>query len=59
MKYRILVVDDEPSMREMLGIMLFKEGYDVLEADSGPEALKQVRDQHPDFQRGRSRNWWR
>ena len=27
---RILVVDDEPSMREMLGIMLRKEGFDVL-----------------------------
>jgi two-component system response regulator PilR (NtrC family) len=31
---KILVVDDEPSMREMLGIMLRKEGYDVLLADS-------------------------
>ncbi|HET7746537.1 MAG TPA: response regulator, partial [Vicinamibacteria bacterium] len=31
---RILVVDDEPSMREMLGIMLGKEGYDVVLADS-------------------------
>ena len=25
----ILLVDDEPSMRELLGIMLRKEGYDV------------------------------
>src|SRR6186713_1609419 len=31
---RILVVDDEASMREMLGIMLGKEGYDVLLADT-------------------------
>jgi two-component system response regulator PilR (NtrC family) len=31
---RILVVDDEDSMREMLGIMLGKEGYDVLLADT-------------------------
>jgi two-component system response regulator PilR (NtrC family) len=31
---RILVVDDEPSMRELLGIMLRKEGYDVLLAES-------------------------
>ena len=31
---RILVVDDEPSMREMLGIMLRKEGYEVVVADS-------------------------
>jgi two-component system response regulator PilR (NtrC family) len=31
---RILVVDDEPSMREMLGIMLRKEGYNVVVAES-------------------------
>ena len=31
---RILVVDDEPSMRELLGIMLRKEGYEVLLAES-------------------------
>ena len=30
----ILVVDDEQSMREMLGIMLRKEGYDVTVAGS-------------------------
>jgi two-component system response regulator PilR (NtrC family) len=31
---RILVVDDEPSLRELLGIMLRKDGYQVLEAQS-------------------------
>jgi two-component system response regulator PilR (NtrC family) len=31
---RILVVDDEQSMREMLAIMLAKEGYEVLAANS-------------------------
>jgi two-component system, NtrC family, response regulator PilR len=39
-KYRILVVDDEPSMREMLGIMLFKEGYEVLVAESRAGAAR-------------------
>jgi two-component system response regulator PilR (NtrC family) len=34
MSEKILVVDDEPSMREMLGIMLRKEGFDVLLAES-------------------------
>jgi CheY-like chemotaxis protein len=37
---RVLVVDDEPSMREMLGIMLTKEGYDVITADSRATAAK-------------------
>jgi len=36
---RILVVDDEPSMREMLRIVLRKDGYDVLLASNGREAL--------------------
>jgi two-component system response regulator PilR (NtrC family) len=31
---RILVVDDERSMTELLGIMLRKEGYEVLAAGS-------------------------
>ena len=34
MKKRILVVDDEQSMRELLAIMLKKEGYDVVTAES-------------------------
>jgi two-component system response regulator PilR (NtrC family) len=36
----ILVVDDEASIREMLEIMLAKEGYKVAAAPSGPEALQ-------------------
>ena len=40
MKSRILVVDDEPSMREMLAIMLFKEGYEVLVAESRAAAAR-------------------
>jgi two-component system response regulator PilR (NtrC family) len=34
MKKRILVVDDEQSMRELLAIMLKKEGFDVVTAES-------------------------
>jgi two-component system response regulator PilR (NtrC family) len=37
---RILVVDDEQSMREMLAIMLGKEGYEVVTADSRASAAK-------------------
>jgi two-component system response regulator PilR (NtrC family) len=42
-KAHILVVDDEKSMREVLTIMLEKEGYVVGEAASGEEALDLVR----------------
>ncbi len=37
---KILVVDDELSMREFLEIMLLKEGYDVITARNGFEALE-------------------
>jgi two-component system response regulator PilR (NtrC family) len=37
---RVLVVDDEPSMRELLDITLQQEGYDVTLADGGEAALR-------------------
>jgi two-component system response regulator PilR (NtrC family) len=36
---RILVVDDERSMRELLAIVLRREGYEVLLADNGRAAI--------------------
>ena len=39
-KPRILVVDDEPSMRDMLRIVLRRDGYEVLIAESGRQALE-------------------
>jgi two-component system response regulator PilR (NtrC family) len=36
---RILVVDDEPSMREMLRIVLNRDGYDVVTAENGTQAI--------------------
>jgi two-component system, NtrC family, response regulator PilR len=38
-KPRILVVDDERSMRELLAIVLRREGYDVMLAENGREAV--------------------
>src|SRR5256885_3226603 len=42
-KVRILVVDDEPSMREMLRIVLRRDGYEVLIAENGRDAIEQLR----------------
>ncbi len=39
MKSRILVVDDEESIREFLDIMLRKEGYEVTLAEDGSRAM--------------------
>ena len=38
-KPRILVIDDELSMLELLEIILTKEGYQVTCADSGKQAI--------------------
>jgi two-component system, NtrC family, response regulator PilR len=42
MKKRILVVDDELSMREFLQILLEKQGYTTASAPGGKEAIAQV-----------------
>jgi DNA-binding NtrC family response regulator len=47
-KARILVVDDEESMRDFMSIMLSKEGYEVVQADSGPSALGHIKKSRPD-----------
>ena len=47
-KYRILVIDDDSSIRSSLGFLLKRAGYEV-EAVSGPEeALRSVRATSPD-----------
>lgn len=43
MKSRILVVDDEESIREFLEIMLRKEGYEVTCAEDGQKALDLIK----------------
>ncbi len=41
--FRILVVDDEPSMRDSLSAWLTEDGYEVDDAGNGPEAVELVR----------------
>ena len=47
--YRILVVDDEASMRDFLSIMLHREGYHVDAAIDGAQAVKHLRDHNYDL----------
>jgi two-component system alkaline phosphatase synthesis response regulator PhoP len=46
---KILVVDDEPDILELLSFNLKAEGYDVITATTGPEALRRARDILPDL----------
>jgi len=45
----ILVVDDEPRMRRFMRMNLDLEGYRVIEAENGLEAVNRVRDDLPDM----------
>jgi two-component system phosphate regulon response regulator PhoB len=47
MKTKILVVDDEPDLLELIDANLSAAGYDVLMAASGQEALKKARELQP------------
>lgn len=42
-RFRVLVVEDEPSMRELLTIMLEKQGYEVHGVDSFKDAVKKLK----------------
>lgn len=49
MQAKILVVDDEYYMRETLEMMLRHEGYEIITARNGLEALQRVEDEMPDL----------
>lgn len=48
-KQRILVVDDEPELRQMLHRYLEAEGFEVAEASDGETALSRLRNSPPDL----------
>jgi DNA-binding response OmpR family regulator len=49
MSARILVVDDEPRYVRLMEANLISEGYYVIKATNGQEAVELVADQHPDL----------
>lgn len=49
MKKKILVVDDERNIRVLLDEELSDEGYDVVLAGNGEEALRMVKEEKPDL----------
>jgi CheY-like chemotaxis protein len=48
-KHRILVVDDEPSIRATIGMLLADEGYEVSTAVDGFDALLQMKNKIPEL----------
>ena len=45
---KILVIDDEQGIRNLLDTLLRRKGYDVLLAESGWKGLELFRREHPD-----------
>jgi len=49
MGIKVLVVDDEPDIRDVLKITLEAEHYEVIEAENGEEALKIIDQKNPNL----------
>lgn len=49
MAYKVLVVDDEPDVREVLQRKLLREGYTVVCAQDGEEAIARLASDNPDI----------
>jgi two-component system phosphate regulon response regulator PhoB len=47
--YKILVIEDEPEIREIIEYNLKREGYQLLEAESGEQGLRMAASQNPDL----------
>ena len=49
MKKKILVIDDEPDIREIVRLYLSEEGYDIIEASNGQEGIIKAQQEEPDL----------
>lgn len=49
MSARILIVEDHPTMREAMRLVLEGEGFDIDEASDGDQALAAVHEEPPDL----------
>lgn len=48
-KHKILIVEDEKDIRELIHFHLFREGYDIVEAGDGAQALEIAFEEQPDL----------
>jgi len=49
MAKKILIVEDDKFLRELIAQKLIKEGYDIVEAIDGEEGVKKVKEATPDL----------
>lgn len=48
-KTKILVIEDDKFLREIIAGKLNKEGYEVFEAGDGEEGIKKIKEERPGF----------
>jgi DNA-binding response OmpR family regulator len=48
-KRRVLLADDDPALRRLIGTTLGTKDFDLLQAVDGEEALRIARQQHPEI----------
>ena len=46
---KVMVVDDEPDLRDMINLMMQKEGYETETAENGEDFLKKIDKFQPDI----------
>ena len=46
---KILIIEDDKFLRELIVMKLKKESYDVLDAVDGEEGIKKIREEKPDI----------
>ena len=46
---KILIADDEPDILEVIQYNLVREGYEVITAKDGDEAIRKAKSTHPDL----------
>lgn len=49
MAKKILIVEDDKFLRELIAQKLIKEGYDIVEAVDGEKGIKSVKEEKPDL----------
>jgi two-component system response regulator ResD len=49
MSFKVLIADDEPQIREILNVYFTKEGFQVVEAGDGKEAMEKISKERPDI----------
>ena len=49
MSKKILIIDDEESIRDILDVLLSSEDYEIIQADSGESGLELAKVERPDL----------